>query len=46
MANKYTNLKVKVRTRDRLAKFGETGLSFDGLINKILDKLEGLDDED
>jgi hypothetical protein len=35
-----TTLKVKMNTRDRLAKHGSKDQTYDNLINELLDKVE------
>lgn len=38
-----TTLKVKMNTRDRLAKRGNKDQTYDNLINKLLDEVESGD---
>ena len=35
-----TTIRVSKKTRERLARFGRKGETYDNLINRILDKIE------
>lgn len=39
--DKAVTIRVKVKTRERLDKQKHKGQTYDGIINEILDKLEG-----
>ena len=36
----YTNLTIKRTTKDRLAKYGTKDMTWDVLVNKVLDELD------
>ena len=38
----YTNLTIKRTTKDRLAKYGTKDMTWDVLVNKVLDELDSL----
>lgn len=45
MSEEYTTIRVSKTTKERLEKFGEMGMSYDEVIAKVLDELEGGNDE-
>lgn len=40
----YTTIQVTRETKDRLQSHGKMGDSFDSLINKILDQIDGIEE--
>ena len=41
-AKLFTNIQLKVETRDRLKEIGKKGESYDAIINRIIDELRAV----
>lgn len=40
-----TTIRVDESTKDRLKEYGDMGMSYDDVLNHVLDRLEQLEDE-
>jgi len=45
MSDDHTTIRVSAETKDRLKQYGEMGMSYEDVLQGLLDRVEELDDK-